>query len=66
MTGRPVVMASWLGTGVFAVTAVATLVGAPKYPAVVVALVLFAGSLPLAIYALAQGALSDRPARPRR
>ncbi|MGH9040889.1 MAG: hypothetical protein ACRDZ3_11725 [Acidimicrobiia bacterium] len=57
MTGRPLVLASWLGTGVFAVTAVTTLAGAPKYPAVMVALILFALSLPLSIYALAQGAL---------
>jgi hypothetical protein len=57
MEGRAIVLASWLGTGVFAVTALAAAAGASKMPPVLVALVLFMGSLPLSIYALVKGAL---------
>jgi len=55
--GRPLVIASWAGTGVFAVTALAAAAGAPKLPALLVALALFVASLPVSIYALAKGAL---------
>jgi hypothetical protein len=55
--GRPLVIASWAGTGVFAVTALAAAAGAPKLPALLVALGLFVASLPVSIYALAKGAL---------
>ena len=57
MNGRPLVIASWAGTGVFAVTALAAAAGAPKLPALLVALALFVASLPVSIYALAKGAL---------
>ena len=57
MNGRPLVIASWAGTGVFAVTALAAAAGAPKLPALLVALGLFVASLPVSIYALAKGAL---------
>lgn len=58
------VIASWLGTAVFAATSVPLAArGGPDsnqgfvYPAMVVALALFLASLPLGIYALAKGAL---------
>ncbi len=57
MNGRPLVIASWAGTAVFAVTALAAAAGAPKLPALLVALALFVASLPVSIYALAKGAL---------
>ena len=65
MKGRAIVGASWMGTAVFAATALAAradnpdrfMEEGPLYPAMVVALVLFAASLPLAIYALARGAV---------
>jgi hypothetical protein len=64
MKGRAIVVASWLGTGVFAASALAAAASGPGYPeqrpyypAMVVALVLFVASLPLSLYALAQGAL---------
>jgi hypothetical protein len=57
VNGRPLVIASWGGTGVFAVTALAAAAGAPKLPALLVALGLFVASLPVSIYALAKGAL---------
>ncbi|MGH8975251.1 MAG: hypothetical protein ACRD0C_18865 [Acidimicrobiia bacterium] len=65
MKGRGIVWASWVGTAVFAATALAARADSPDrfvdrgplYPAMVVALALFAASLPLAIYALAKGAL---------
>jgi len=57
VNGRPLVIASWAGTGVFAVTALAAAAGAPKLPALLVALALFVASLPVSIYALAKGAL---------
>jgi len=64
MEGRPIVLASWLGTAVFTATAlVAAASGpgypeeSPLYPAMVVALGLFVASLPLSLYALAKGAL---------
>jgi hypothetical protein len=55
--GRAIVVASWLGTGVFAVTALAAAAGGSKLPALSVALLLFVASLPLSLYALAKGAL---------
>jgi len=57
VNGRPLVIASWAGTGLFAVTALAAAGGAPKLPALLVALGLFVASLPVSIYALAKGAL---------
>jgi hypothetical protein len=64
MEGRVIVLASWLGTGFFAATALAAAASGPGYPeerplypAMVVALVLFVASLPLSLYALAKGAL---------
>ncbi|MGH8991230.1 MAG: hypothetical protein ACRDZ7_06865 [Acidimicrobiia bacterium] len=65
MKGRAIVVTSWLGTAVFAVTAfLAAADGGrdysrdgPIYPAMVVALVLFVASLPLGLYALAKATL---------
>jgi hypothetical protein len=63
--GRGIVWASWVGTAVFAITALVARAESPNrfseqgplYPAMVVALVLFVASLPAAVYALAKGAL---------
>ncbi len=65
MRGRAIVIASWLGTALYAATSLPLAArGGPDYsnegfvyPAMVVALVLFVASLPLGIYALAKGAL---------
>lgn len=57
MQGRALVVASWAGTGSFAVSALPAAAGGPGYPAVVVALVLFVASMPLSLYALARGAV---------
>ncbi|MDQ3946091.1 MAG: hypothetical protein M3357_13255 [Actinomycetota bacterium] len=64
MEGGAIVLASWLGTAAFAVTALAAMAAGPGYPeqrpyypAMVVALVLFVASLPLSLYALAKGAV---------
>ena len=65
MRGRAIVWASWVGTAVFAATAVAAAAGGPRdyseegfiHPAMVVAVALFVASLPLGLYALAKATL---------
>ena len=58
MKGSWVIAASWAGSVAFAVTALLdTGFDIVEFPAVVVALALFIGSLPLSIYALAAAAV---------
>lgn len=59
MTGKPLIVASWAGTGVFAATALPAAAGAEsaEYASVVVALVLFVASIPISLYALAVAAV---------
>ena len=62
MRGRTIVGVSWVGTALFAATTVTAAAQGPRdyseegfvYPAMVIAVALFAASLPLGLYALAK------------
>jgi hypothetical protein len=62
-TGRRLIIASWAGTAAFAATALPAAAGLRAFeaPSLAVDLLLFVGSLPLALYAL--GAAAVRAAR---
>ena len=59
LPGHRVIAASWVGTALFAVTAVPAATGADAFevPAAAVGLVLFAVSIPLSLVALARAAV---------